>query len=532
MLPGDEMLVGNCLFHVGFTPASGAAIQAPAPAPALDGDALAGLVSNPDFGAVDLPHDPSEAPVATAGDEELPDWLPEPDQAATAVTVRPDAPLTWREERDVRRPISLDSQPAIQISEAGGPASISDPPPLPTLRVVSESEQPAVPSAPLPPSSKGGKVDMTMLELPPPIAVLPADSEEVPPLPDRALDTSSALASDSVSDVTMVDWMDDSDGENDLPSAPDDRDESPPVAAVPGGEQPSLLSALEEPPVTPEPRVPEDSPSVAPPLPEEDTSADASAEPVAVVDRAANDQSSAPQSEANAWGEVVFVEDQQAQFELGRQAQLVHVGWMIAGAMICGNHTHAHLMLPENRITSDQVLEPRDYFLVKVRGRRGLVEVLSPSEVLVGGKAPTEQVYTELDSLQLDLIRRDEAGEEDFTVSLSIRVDKSLPNPRARLLAIDTDDLLAAALLTRGLPVRAPRRVELDGMQLTCQYDGERVTVSDYLEGYRDGGSFRPFFVQRGGQRFQTAPEDGASFVLEPGDRLVIGASVYVFRVD
>ena len=103
--------------------------------------------------------------------------------------------------------------------------------------------------------------------------------------------------------------------------------------------------------------------------------------------------------------------------------------------------------------------------------------MLAPSEVLVGGEVATEQVYTDLDGLQLEIIRRDEAGEEDFTVSLSIQTDRSLPNPRARLLAIDTDDLLAAALLARGLPVRAPRRVELDGLELTCQYDGEKVTT-------------------------------------------------------
>src|SRR5690606_16894041 len=69
-------------------------------------------------------------------------------------------------------------------------------------------------------------------------------------------------------------------------------------------------------------------------------------------------------------GEVVFVDDEAAQFELGRRMQLVQTGWMVNGEVVCGNHRGADLVLPENRIRPDQTLVPRDYFRLKVRGRR------------------------------------------------------------------------------------------------------------------------------------------------------------------
>ena len=40
---------------------------------------------------------------------------------------------------------------------------------------------------------------------------------------------------------------------------------------------------------------------------------------------------------------------------------------------------------------------------------------------------------------------------------------------------------------------------------------------------------FLSFFVQNAGGRFQTAPEDGAPITLSPGDRLVIGTTVWRF---
>ena len=94
------------------------------------------------------------------------------------------------------------------------------------------------------------------------------------------------------------------------------------------------------------------------------------------------------------------------------------------------------------------------------------------------------------------------------------------------------DDPLAAALVTRGLPRGQDRILEIEGIRLTLHYDRSRVTVSNYLDTYKVGAEFRPFFVQHGDQRFKTAPEDGASFDVESGDRMVIGHAVYVLREE
>ena len=131
-----------------------------------------------------------------------------------------------------------------------------------------------------------------------------------------------------------------------------------------------------------------------------------------------------------------------------------------------------------------------------------------------------------------DVSRRDDAGDEDFSVRLVLREDKALPDPRARLLAIDVDDPLAAALTTRGLPRGAPRVLVLGDIELTLRFDGAATTVSDYLPTYQTPSGFRPFFVQRAGGRFVTAPEDGQPFTLAAGDRLVVGACVYVLRAE
>ena len=47
---------------------------------------------------------------------------------------------------------------------------------------------------------------------------------------------------------------------------------------------------------------------------------------------------------------------------------------------------------------------------------------------------------------------------------LELFEDPSLPNPRARFLMIDTADKLAAALVTKGLPLGQGRTLALDGV--------------------------------------------------------------------
>jgi hypothetical protein len=227
------------------------------------------------------------------------------------------------------------------------------------------------------------------------------------------------------------------------------------------------------------------------------------------------------------------MDDSEAQFELGRPLHVVQSGWMINGEVVVGNHDGADLVLPENRITEDQVFEARDYFRLKVRGRRGTLTMLTPSEVLVDEADPEEASYSDVEKRIIDVIRRDDTGEEDFAVRLQLRADKALPDPRARLLGIDVEDPLAAALVTRGLPKGAPRTLPLgNGLTVTLRFDGEKVEVSDYLDTYRLDDGFRPFFVQRDGKRFVTAPEDGTPFEVSSGDRLVVDACVYVLRQE
>jgi hypothetical protein len=129
----------------------------------------------------------------------------------------------------------------------------------------------------------------------------------------------------------------------------------------------------------------------------------------------------------------------------------------------------------------------------------------------------------------ISVIRRDDAGDEDFTVDLRVIEDSALPDPRARLVAIDTAEPLAVALATRGFPRKTARSLEIGGLAVTGTFDGDALVLSDYLDSYQRGGEFLSFFVQNAGGRFQTAPEDGAPITLSPGDRLVIGTTVWRF---
>jgi len=230
-------------------------------------------------------------------------------------------------------------------------------------------------------------------------------------------------------------------------------------------------------------------------------------------------------------GEVVVVDDAEAQFELGRRMHLILAGWSVNGEVVCGNHNEAHLVIPENRISADQTFTARDYFRLRLRGRKGALHVLKPSELLIDEQDPMQTIYEDPVGRTIDVIRRDDNGEEDFSVRLSVAAE-TLPDPRAQFVAVDYDDGLAAALVTRGLPLNQGRTLSLGVLELTLTFDGERVTVSDYLDSYKRDANFHPFFLQQHGAKFRTVPEDGAPFVLSTGDRMVIGAAVYVLRQE
>ncbi len=238
----------------------------------------------------------------------------------------------------------------------------------------------------------------------------------------------------------------------------------------------------------------------------------------------------APAPVAAVLGGVAIVDDRDAQFELGRPARLVLVGWAINGTVTLGNHAGTDLVLPENRIEAGQTFIARSYLTLKIRGRRSSAEDVSASEIRVDGGAPSAS-YDSLEGRTISVIRRDADGEEDFCVDLRVLDDASLPDPRARLVSLDTGEPLAVALTARGFPVRAPRTLTLGSLTVTVTFDGSRLVLDDYLDTYRSGGGFRPFFVAHGQGRFTTAPEDGASIELSPGDRIVVDGAVYRFDV-
>ncbi len=229
---------------------------------------------------------------------------------------------------------------------------------------------------------------------------------------------------------------------------------------------------------------------------------------------------------------VVFTDDTAAKFELGRPMHLILAGWSVNGEVVCGNHEGANLIVPENRIVEGQTFRSTDYFRLRIRGRRGELTILDPSEVLVDEETPQLEVYADPGSHVIDIVRRDDRGESDFAVRLRVVEDPSLPDPRARFVALDFDDPLAAALVTIGLPVGTARQLAVAGLEFDLLYENDRVTVLNYLESYRRSSGFYPFFVSQNGGRFKTAPEDGAPFDLVNGDRLVIGNAVYVLREE
>jgi hypothetical protein len=321
-------------------------------------------------------------------------------------------------------------------------------------------------------------------------------------LPDFGSETKQANW-DAVSDVA------DADAE---PTAPHDVIEEPPPAPEPPRKA--------EPPPPPKAEPPPPPKAEPPPPPRA-----AEPQPTATPTPAA---ATAPRGAAPTEGSrVVFVDDGQAQFELSRRMQVLQIGWMVRGDMTCGNHADCDLIVPENRLADDQTFEPRVYFKLTIKGRRARLELTAPSEVLVNEKDPKETVYEKPEDIVLDVIRRDDTGEEDFGVRMQLGEDATLPDPRARLLEMDVEDPLAAALFTRGLPAGQPRTVDLQGFSLTLTHEGKELVVGDYLSSYKQGDGFAPFFIQHGQARYETAPEDGSPIRLKAGDRFLLRNAIY-----
>ena len=229
---------------------------------------------------------------------------------------------------------------------------------------------------------------------------------------------------------------------------------------------------------------------------------------------------------------VASVDEETWQLELARPARLVLVGWMISGEVTVGNHHGAGVVLPEVRAVPDQRFTPVDYVQLNVRGKRGSATVLRGEDARIevaGAEVPTTDA---LDGATLAIVRRDQLGDPDFDIALRVVVDPTLPDPRARLLRVDTEDRLVAALFTLGFGRRADRRVRIGPVEATFNYDGATLRIDGYLATYRGrNGKFQPFFVKEGGERWRTFPEDGARVELSPGDALLAGNAVWRFEV-
>jgi hypothetical protein len=229
-------------------------------------------------------------------------------------------------------------------------------------------------------------------------------------------------------------------------------------------------------------------------------------------------------------GLVRAVDESEWQLELRRPARLRMEGWMVTGDVKIANHRGAQVVVPENRSHREQIFYPVDYFELFVRGRKGRVHLVSQGEarLVVDGVAAVDS--DRLEDAALAVVRRTADGEEDFLVQLTLAKDEALPDPRAMRLSIDTGDPMVRGLFTIGFPLRAERLVELGPIRASGTFDGERLHLTDYLRTYRrNDGSFHPFFVRRPGGSFQTAPEDGAALVLEPGSDLLAGGAIFSF---
>lgn len=548
--PLDEILIGNCLFQVGFNPSGQQSIAPSAPAPEvrLSSDSLVDAVSAPDFDELDRtmnrepagtptpPLAPIEAPrpMETAGMDsvlgaqiEMIDDEPSLDPAPQGLGDQGPVSIPPIED-DGDEPTSPGLViPRELLEDQEGDPSLDDPLPaeetspeelLAPTETLARAESPAVPD----PGASWEEDEWEDQTGPPEVPESPSDPGEpdfttVPePFPEVA-----------EADALNATWNpDDPDAMRAASDDPPSHVEDDPTEMASAATETIPLAGGSEPPsdvgeadATEMLEVP-----VAPPAPVET--------PVQAAPPAPEPAPPAPA----AAGEVVCTDDATAQFELGRPLHVVQSGWTVRGEVVAGNHVGADLVIPENRIVPDQVFKSTDYFRLKVRGKKGHIDVLSPGEMLIDEDDPKQERYDDLASITVDVIRRDDQGEEDFVVRLVVGQDASLPDPRAAFVALDYEDPLAAALVTRGLGVNHPRRLRLgnpgdgDGIELTLTWTGELLVLSDYLEGYRKGAGFRPFFIQQGDQRFVTAPEDGIPVELSPGDRFVVGNAVYLVR--
>ncbi len=476
LLPGDEVMVGNNLFEVSYPPPRTPEVEK------LTADALArAALSMPDDSFVDEPIDDLPKPVELPSRPAPP--APEP-PAQTPPAPKPPAPKPPAPKPPAPKPPAPKPPAPKPPAPKRVPTATPSPDPAPEPKPA-----PARPLAKAPPTTMPVKAVSAELD---PVANEDAPVAhglgEVGPAPDGVSITDQGF--DSILGI----------------DAPVPRHlQAPGGPVVSRGVEPAAAPPPTEPPkARPESVDPVAGPPAKPPRPK--------------LQRPATD-------------EVVAVDEAGWQLALSRPGRLQQLGWMVSGRVVVGNHRAAQVVIPENRTFAKQSFEARDYFRLAVRGKRGQAELVDGDDarLLLDGGAVAESGA--LDQLQLEVVRRDEHGEEDFAVASTLRREPWLPDPRAQLLALDLDDRLVAALFTRGFPLRAATPVRLGPIDCIATYDAGRLVVSDYLDAYAyPDGSFQPFFHRSGDGRFRTAPEDGSGFALRHGDMLIAGISVYRFE--
>ena len=553
LLPGDQILIGNSVFEVDYPPADAprrsTAASSPPPPPPLPRDPLSAssLAAAIDEDGDTPPADDADLPAAAGFGESGPP--PDPVQFETGpdsiIDVGPppvpDFPEINLPHIDapppapppLAPPMLLDSidesltNDLVEIDEddAGAtppslppdPGLITGPPPLPDDPTAApdptRAPPPPVLGTPDSPTMTIPPVSPADLPGPPPVPLQePEDifSPDGPPPPPVSLGALDGDPEDSIFDALSASPEEISPDEDPVRALGADETEEVPMAdapadAVPPPVPPPPVPAAEDtpPPVPPAPPAPEDAPTL-PTLP---SAADGR--------------------------EVVVVDEADWQQELSRPARLVLVGWMASGDVLVGNHRGADVIIPENRAEPEQTFAAADYFSVFVRGRRARATHLGAADARLEVDGAEVEETKDAAAL-LEVIRRDPDGEPDFEVPLRLRAERMLPDPRARLLAVDSDDPMVAALFALGLPLRTARTLTLGQLTMTATFDGEVLVVTDYLDSYRDpeGGGFRSFFIKHGDAAFRTAPEDGSPVRLAAGDHLLVGAAIYRFGAD
>ncbi|MEL6345974.1 MAG: hypothetical protein AAFV53_22880 [Myxococcota bacterium] len=561
--PGDQILIGNSVFGVDYPPASQPRMIDPTPvspdelAAAIDepGEVAPGFVTETDLPpAAGLGERGNEPPPVRLGSKDTEDSivgidLPQlqPKQKAPAAPMLLDS-IDESMFEDSEETTRLDVPPISEVPSSPPPVPPGDegPPPIPPPMDLGPPPIPDAPDAPdvnagppLVPDANAGPPPVPDANAgPPPVPAPPMLNDEPPPVPSVGADWVEVDAGpppvppaidaepyvlpslppamedeppplpsgtpDSVFDPMSM-GIDDS-GPIDLFEADEPTEEVPMVA------QEDMVTISDEDEVDLAPPIPEPAPQPQPMVPEPSY-------PTPV-----------PEPYFDSPGEVVIVEESDWQVELARPSRLVLVGWAVSGEVVVGNHRSADVIIPENRGEPDQTFSPEAYFTVFVRGRRLRISVHPSMDAVLMAGGQTVGETKDPDAL-MEITRRDPDGEPDFVVPMTIRAERMLMDPRARLLEVDVSDPMVAAMFTLGLPLRADRRLHIGKMEFTAHFNGEQLQVSDYLETYRvSEAEYLPFFIKHGDASFRTAPEDGASVELSPGDHVMIGAAVYRFE--